>query len=72
VSTPLVLCAPRREAPFKLYIDAEEKITDVILTQEDNGKKYVITYLVGVFLIPRPSMSILKNYAYCHTMHVLN
>lgn len=45
LSTPLVLCVPRREAPFKLYIVAEDKITSVVLTQEDDGQKYVLIYI---------------------------
>jgi len=45
LSTPLVLHAPRRGVPFKLYIIAEEKIIRVVLTQEDKGKEYVIAYL---------------------------
>jgi len=38
MSTPSILHAPRREAPFKLYIDAKEKAIDVILTPEDKKK----------------------------------
>ncbi|KAL5649815.1 hypothetical protein ACJX0J_040624, partial [Zea mays] len=45
LSTPLVLRVPRREAPFKLYIVAEDKITSVVLTQEDDGQKYVLIYI---------------------------
>jgi hypothetical protein len=45
LSTPPVLRAPRRGVPFKLYIAAEEKVIEVVLTQEDEGKEYVIAYL---------------------------
>ena len=45
LSTPPVLRAPRSGVPFKLYIAAEEKIIGVVLTQEDEGKEYVIAYL---------------------------
>jgi hypothetical protein len=45
LSTPPVLRAPRRGVPFKLYIAAEDKIIEVVLTQEDEGKEYVIAYL---------------------------
>jgi hypothetical protein len=68
MSTPSILHAPRREAPFKLYIDAKEKAIDVILTPEDKKKKYVITYFVGIFLISRQGLPILKNYAYWCTI----
>jgi hypothetical protein len=52
LSTPLVLCAPRRGVPFKLYIAAEEKIIGVVLTQEDKDKEYVISYLGRRLLDP--------------------
>lgn len=44
LSTPPLLRAPRRVS-FKLYVVAKEKITNVVLTQEDENKKYVIVYL---------------------------
>ena len=50
--TSLVLRAPRRGVPFKLYIAAEEKIIGVVLTQEDEGKEYVIAYLGHRLLDP--------------------
>ena len=40
-----VLKAPRRGFPFRLYIAAEDKVIDAILTQETEGKEHVITYL---------------------------
>ena len=52
LSTPPVLRAPRRGVPFKLYIAAEAKIIDVVLTQEDEGKEYVISYLGRRLLDP--------------------
>ena len=52
LSTPLVLRAPRRGVHFKLYIAAEEKVIRVVLTQEDEGKEYVIAYLGRRLLDP--------------------
>ena len=52
MSTPQVLHAPRRGSPFKLYIVAEEKIIGAVLTQEDEGKEYVIAYLGRRLLDP--------------------
>jgi hypothetical protein len=52
LSTPPVLRAPRRGVPFKLYIAAEEKIIGAILTQEDEGKEYIISYLGRRLLDP--------------------
>jgi hypothetical protein len=43
LSTTLVVHAPRRGVPFKLYIAVEEKIIGVVLSQEDSGKEYVIS-----------------------------
>ena len=40
-----VLKAPRRGVPFKLYVAAEDKIIGVVLTQETEGKEYIIIYL---------------------------
>ena len=42
---PLVLKAPRRGVPFKLYIAAEDKVIEAVLTQETEGKEYVVTYI---------------------------
>ena len=52
LATPLILRAPRRGVPFKLYIAAEEKIIGAVLTQEDEGKEYVIAYLGRRLLDP--------------------
>jgi len=45
LSSPPVLKAPRRGVPFRLYVAAEDKIIGVVLTQETEGKEYIITYL---------------------------
>jgi hypothetical protein len=52
MSTPQVLRAPRRGVPFKLYIAAEDKIIGAVLTQDDEGKEYVIAYLGRRLLEP--------------------
>jgi hypothetical protein len=52
LSTPLVLRTPRRGVSFKLYIVAEDKIIEVVLTQENEGKEYVIAYLGRRLLDP--------------------
>ena len=43
LSSPLVLKAPRRGVPFKLYIAAEDKNVGAVLTQETKGKEHVVT-----------------------------
>ena len=45
LSSPLVLKAPRRGVPFKHYIAAEYKVIGVVLTQDTDGKEYVVTYI---------------------------
>jgi len=40
-----VLKAPRRGVPFKLYIAAEDKVIGAVLTQETEGKEYIVTYI---------------------------
>ena len=41
----MVLKVPRRGVPFRLYVAAEDKIFGAVLTQEIEGKEYIITYL---------------------------
>ena len=45
LSSPLVLKAPRRGVPFRLYVATEDKVIGAVLTQETEGKEYIITYL---------------------------
>ena len=40
-----MLKAPRRGVPFRLYVAAEDKVIGAVLTQETDGKEYIITYL---------------------------
>ena len=45
LSSPPVLKAPKRGIPFRLYVATEDKVIGVVLTQETEGKEYVITYV---------------------------
>ena len=45
LSSPPVLKAPRRGVPFRLYVVAGDKAIGAVLTQETEGKEYIITYL---------------------------
>ena len=45
LSSPLVLKAPRRGVPFRLYVAAEDKVIGAVLTQETEEKEYIITYI---------------------------
>ena len=71
LSTPPVLRAPRRGVPFKLYIAAEEKVIGAVLTQEDEGKEYVIAYLDHRLFDPETRYAHIENYAYYCTMLAL-
>jgi hypothetical protein len=37
--------APKAGMPFRLYIASEDKVIGAVLTQEEDGKEYIITYL---------------------------
>jgi hypothetical protein len=45
LSSPPMLKAPRRGVHFRLHVAAEDKIIGAVLTQETEGKEYIITYL---------------------------
>ena len=45
LSSPPVLKAPKKGIPFRLYVAAEDKVIDVVLTLEIEGKEYIITYV---------------------------
>ena len=45
LSSPPVLEAPKRGIPFGLYVAAEDKVIDAVLTQGTEGKEYVVTYI---------------------------
>ena len=36
---------PKRGTPFRLYVAAEDKVICTVLTQETEGKEYIITYV---------------------------
>jgi hypothetical protein len=44
LTSPRVLQAPKSGVPFWLYIAAEQSVIGVVLTQETNGKEYVVAY----------------------------
>jgi hypothetical protein len=61
LSTPLVLHAPRRGVPFKLYITAEEKAIGAVLIQEGDGKEYVIAYIGRCLFDPETRYAHIKK-----------
>ena len=45
LSSPPILKAPWRDVPCRLYVAAEDKVIGAVLTQETEGKEYIITYI---------------------------
>jgi hypothetical protein len=44
LTLPLVLQAPKSGIPFKLYVAVEKDVIGGVLTQETEGKEYIISY----------------------------
>jgi hypothetical protein len=44
LTSPPVLQAPTNCVPFWLYVAAEQSVIGAVLTQETDGKKYVVAY----------------------------
>ena len=45
LSSPPILKAPKRGTPSRLYVAAENNVIGIVLTQETEGKEYIITYV---------------------------
>ena len=45
LSSSPVLKASRRGVPFRIYVAAEDKVIGAVLTQETEGKEYIIPYV---------------------------
>jgi hypothetical protein len=43
--SPPVLRAPGANQEFRLYVAVQEHVIEAVLTQEDNGKEFVVAYL---------------------------
>jgi hypothetical protein len=44
LTSPPVLQAPKSDVPFRLYVAAEPSVIGAVLTQETDGKEYVVAY----------------------------
>ena len=47
LSSPLVLKAPRRGFPFRLYVAAGDKVIGVVLTKKTKDKEFVINPMLN-------------------------
>ncbi|KAG8100366.1 hypothetical protein GUJ93_ZPchr0013g35373 [Zizania palustris] len=45
MSSPTMVRAPKAGIPFRLYVTAEDNVIGAMLTQEVDGKEYIITFL---------------------------
>jgi hypothetical protein len=46
LTSPPVLQAPKSGVPFRLYIAAEPNVIGAVLTQETDGKEYIVAYQI--------------------------
>jgi hypothetical protein len=44
LTSPPVLQAPKSGVPFRFYIEAEQSVIGAVLTQETDGREYVVAY----------------------------
>jgi hypothetical protein len=44
LTSPPVLQAPKSDVSFRLYVAAEPSVIGAVLTQETDGKEYVVAY----------------------------
>jgi hypothetical protein len=44
LTSPSVLQAPKSTVPFKLYVAVEKDVIGGVLTQETEGKEYIVAY----------------------------
>ena len=61
LSTSPVLQAPKGGVPFKLYVVAEDRVIGAVLTQEIEGKEYVITYVSRRLLDTEPRYTFIEK-----------
>ena len=68
---------PKRGTPFRLYVTAEGKIIGAVLTQETEGKEYIITYVGRQFIDAETRYTFIEKlclslyYAYTKLRHYL-
>jgi hypothetical protein len=61
LASPPVLCAPKNDKGFKLYIYAQERVIGAALLQEDEGKEYVVAYISRRLLDTETRYSLIEN-----------
>jgi hypothetical protein len=64
LTSPPVLQAPRSGIPFKLYVAAEKDVIGGVLTQETEGKEYIVAYESRDYWTPKQGTLLLKSFVY--------
>ena len=65
LSSVLVLKAPKRGSPFRLYITAENRVIGAVLAQESEGKEHVVTYLSPRLVDAKTRYTLIENLCFC-------
>jgi hypothetical protein len=60
-----VLRAPKSGDPFRLYVATKNEVIGVVLTQETEGKEYVIAYLSHQLVDAKTRYTFIKRLCLC-------
>ena len=61
-----------REVPFRLYVAAEDKAIGIVLTQETEGKEYIITYISRRLIDVETRYAFIESYVHLSIILVPN
>jgi hypothetical protein len=70
LTSPPVLEAPKSGVPFWFYTAAKESVIGAVLTQESDGKEYIVALKVEDCWTPKQGTHSLKSYVYLFIMLV--
>jgi hypothetical protein len=62
LTSPLVVQAPKSGVPFQLYIATEQSVIGAVLTQETDGKEYIVLMKVEDCWMLKRGTLLLENY----------
>jgi hypothetical protein len=72
LDSPPVLRAPRTGKEIKLYIAAHDRVIGAVLTQEDGGKEFSITYLSRRLSDMEGRYTFIEKLCYYYITHALS
>jgi hypothetical protein len=64
LTSPPVLQAPKSGIPFKLYVAAEKDVIGGVLTQETEGKEYIVAYESRRLLDAKTRYTFIEKFVY--------